>query len=142
LPEEARKYAGERAEDFVFDLVKNIFSKALGKRIKAVVGNVEPERLVKAFFNFFDLIGKPYKYKIISLNPLTIEILSCPHKDYAKDKLSCVACLAAVAGALETAYGSAKVEAFGKVYGDPEAKAVLKREGEPGRCKWVIEVRE
>ena len=141
LPEEVQRFAGERAEELVFELSKKFFSKALGRRIKGVIGDVEPHTLVKAFFNFFEIVGKPYKYKIKSVKPLVIEITSCPHKKYLKGKLSCLACLGALAGALESAYGSVAVEAFGKRYGDEEAKAVLKREGELGSCKWVIEER-
>jgi len=128
-------------EDKAFELAKAFSSEALADKVLEVVGNVPPEKLVKAYFNLFEIIGKAYTYEIKSTKPLVVEIRNCPQRRKVRGRGSCAACLGLVAGVLERAYGSAAVEAFGKRWGPPDAAVVIKKEGEPGNCVWRIEER-
>ncbi len=139
FPEKAKEMLGESADSFIYETVSEGFERAFMGKIREVVGEVEPFKLVKAFFNFFELIGKPYDYKIISEKPLVIEVKRCPQRKMIKGKEHCVACLASLAGALKAAYGKVRLEAFGKAFGDEDAKVVIRREGELGKCLWKVE---
>ena len=129
------------SEEEAFKLAKAFSSKSLANEIIKLVGEVEPEKLVKAYFNLFEIVEKPYSYKIKSKRPLVLEIKDCPQRPKLRGRNSCVACLGLVAGVLERAFGSVRVEAFGKSFGPEEAAVVLKKEGEPGNCLWKVEAR-
>ena len=119
-------------------------SNSLVKKIKDIIGEVEPFKLVKAYFNFFKLIGRPFEYEIRSKEPLEIVIKRCPYDVYTKrNPVACAVCLGALAGLLREAYGSVRVEGGPLLsYGPEGARALISRKREGNSCVIVLSQRD
>lgn len=111
-------------------------SSSLVKRIKEIIGERDPFTLVKAYFNFYKLIGRPFEYEVRSKKPLEVVIKKCPYEEYTKSNpIACAMCLGALAGLLKEAFGSVRVEGGPLlVYGPENAKALVRRKREGNSC--------
>ena len=119
-------------------------SISLVKKIKDIIGTSEPFKLVKAYFNFFKLIGRPFEYEIREKEPLEVIVKRCPYDAYTRrNPMACAICLGALAGLLREAYGSVRVEGGPLlIYGPEDARALISRRREGNSCVIVLSQRD
>lgn len=111
-------------------------SNSLVEKLKDIIGERDPFTLIKAYFNFFKLIGRPFEYEVKSKKPLEIIIKRCPYGEFTRSNpIACAMCLGALAGLLKEAYGSVRIEGGPLlVYGPKDAKAVVMRKRVGNSC--------